>query len=153
MAQGFSQHPRINYDSTYNPVMDAGSFRYLLRVAVQLLLQMQLLDVITAYLHGPLETELYIKPLPLFSDDPTLPQPRRYLGLHIQKAFYNLKQTGPLWYQHFSDLLIDHQFSNNSTLPCIFVYKWNSNFVVLAFTWMISTLWAPQMHAATLLTT
>ena len=132
MAQGFRQCLGIDYDSTYNPVIDVGSFRYLLGIAVQLLLQIQLLNVVTTYLHGPLEMELFIKPSPLFSDDPTLPQLGRYLGLRIQKALYGLKQVGRLWYQHLCDLLIDHQFSNDPTLSCIFVYKRNSDFVILA---------------------
>ena len=93
---------------------------------------MQLLDVVTDYLHGPLETELYIKPPPMFLDDPTLSEIGRYSGMHIQKALYSLKQVGHLWYQRLHDLLIDHQFSNDPTLPCKFVYKRNSDFVILA---------------------
>ena len=62
VAQGFSKRPGIDFDSTYSLVMDAGTFRYLLGLSVQLSLQILMLDVVTAYLHGPLETELLIKP-------------------------------------------------------------------------------------------
>ena len=74
VAQGFSQRPRIDYDSNYSSVMDLGTFRYLLGLVVQTSLQTQLLDVVIAYLHGPLETRLYIKPPSLFCET-KLPPP------------------------------------------------------------------------------
>ena len=70
MAQGFTQRPGLDFDITYSLVMDAGTFRYLLSLAVQHALDTQLLDVVTAYLYGPLDAQLYIRPPPGF-----LPQP------------------------------------------------------------------------------
>ena len=35
VAQGFTQRPGIDYTSTYSPVMDSTTFRYLLGMAVQ----------------------------------------------------------------------------------------------------------------------
>ena len=133
VAQGFSQRPRIDFDSTYSPVMDTRTFRYLLGLSVQLFLQTLMLDVVTAYLHGPLEMELYIKPPPLFSEVPlTSPRPRHFSGLRIHKALYGLKQVERLWYQHLRDFLLEQQFTNDPALPCIFVYKQGIEFVILA---------------------
>ena len=113
--------------------MDSGTFWYLIGLAVHLSLQIQLLDVITAYLHGPLETRLYIKPLLLFSDTKLPPpQPRQFSGLRIQKVLYGLKQAGRLWYKHLRKFLLDHKFTNDATLPYIFVYKQRLDFVILA---------------------
>ena len=112
--------------------MDSGTFCYLLGLAVQLSLQTQLLDVVTAYLHGPLETRLYIKLPPLFCETKLLPpQPGHFSGLQIQKVLYGLKQAGWLWYKHLRDFYLHHQFTNDSTLPCIFVYKQGLDFVIL----------------------
>ena len=92
VAQGFSQRPRIDFDSTYSPVMDADTFRYLLGLSVQLSLQTLMLDVVTAYLHGPLETKIFIKPPPFFSEVP-LPSPRsgHFSSLRLHKALYGFK--------------------------------------------------------------
>ena len=91
-AQGFSQRPRIDFDSTYSSVMDTGTFTYLLGLSVQLSLQTLMLDVVTAYLHGPLETKLFIKPPPLFSEVPfSSPRPSHFSGLKLHKALYGLK--------------------------------------------------------------
>jgi hypothetical protein len=74
--------------------MDSGTFRYLLGMAVQFTLETQLLDVVTAYLYGPLDAHIYIKPPPDFLAT-SLPEdtPRAYSGLRLQKALYGLKQS------------------------------------------------------------
>ena len=43
-----------------------------------------------------------------------------------------LKQAGRLWYKHLCNFLQDHKFTNDVTLPCIFVYKQGPDFVILA---------------------
>ena len=62
VAQGFSQRLGINFDQTYSPVMDTISFIFLLALTVQLSLHIYLLDVVTTYLHGVLDTKLFIVP-------------------------------------------------------------------------------------------
>ena len=42
VAQGFSQRPKIDYDETYSPVMDAITFRYLISLVVYKKLEMRL---------------------------------------------------------------------------------------------------------------
>ena len=61
VAQGFSQRPGIDYDETYSPVMDVITFRYLISLVVFEKLDMQLMDVVTAYLYEDLDTETYMK--------------------------------------------------------------------------------------------
>ena len=64
VTQGFIQRPGVDYTFTYSPVIDSRTFRYLLGMAVQYSLDTQLLDVVTAYLHSLLYTQLNIKPPP-----------------------------------------------------------------------------------------
>ena len=61
VAQGFSQRPGIDYEETYSPVMDVITFRYLISLVVSEKLNIQLMDVVTAYLYGDLDTEIYMK--------------------------------------------------------------------------------------------
>ena len=60
VAQGFTQRPGIDFNETYSPVMSGITFRYLISVAVQKHLSMQLMDVVTAYLYGSLDSDIYI---------------------------------------------------------------------------------------------
>ena len=45
----------------YSPVMDIITFRYLISLLVSKELDMHLMDVVTAYLYGMLENDIYIK--------------------------------------------------------------------------------------------
>ena len=61
MAQGFSQRPEIDYEETYSLVIDAITFRYLISLAVSKGLDMRLMDVVTTYLYGSLDDNVYMK--------------------------------------------------------------------------------------------
>ncbi|KAM0990114.1 hypothetical protein ACFX2C_008676 [Malus domestica] len=63
VAQGFSQRPGIDYEETYSLIMDAITFRYLISLVISEKLDMRLMDVITAYLYGELDTDIYMKVL------------------------------------------------------------------------------------------
>nr|XP_016502469.1 PREDICTED: uncharacterized protein LOC107820660 [Nicotiana tabacum] len=61
VAQGFSQRPNIDYMVTYSPVVDAITFRYLINLPVHEKLDMRLMDVVTSYLYGSLDNEIFMK--------------------------------------------------------------------------------------------
>ena len=61
VAQGFSQRLGIDYEETYSPVMDAIIFRYLISLVVSEELDMRLMDVVTTYLYGSLDANVYMK--------------------------------------------------------------------------------------------
>ena len=61
MAQGFSQRPRMDYEETYSPAMDAITFRYFITLVVSEGLDMRLMDVVTTYLYGSLDPNVYMK--------------------------------------------------------------------------------------------
>lgn len=61
VAQGFTQRPSIDYNETYSPIMSGTTFRYLISLAAGLNLKMQMMDVVTAYLYGSLDLEIYMK--------------------------------------------------------------------------------------------
>jgi len=65
VAQDFSQRPGIDYKETYSPVMDAITFRYLISLTVSKNLEMCLIVVVivTAYLYGSLDSDIYMKSL------------------------------------------------------------------------------------------
>ena len=58
VAQGFSQMPGIDYEETYYPIIDTITFRFLMSLVVNENLEMRLVDVVTAYLYGSLDTDI-----------------------------------------------------------------------------------------------
>ena len=61
IAQGFSQVLGIDYDETYSPIMDVITFRYLISLTVSKGLDMSLMDVVTTYLYGSIDIDIYMK--------------------------------------------------------------------------------------------
>ena len=53
--------PNINYEKTYSPMMDSIIFRYLICLAVSKGLDLCLMNVVTTYLHGYLDNDIYMK--------------------------------------------------------------------------------------------
>ena len=60
VAQGFLQRPGIDYEETYSLVMDAITFCFLTSLAVSKGQNMGLMDVITVYLYGSIDNDIYI---------------------------------------------------------------------------------------------
>lgn len=58
VAQGFSQRSGIE---TYSPVMSGITFRYLISMAADLNLKMEMMNVVTAYLYESLDTKICIR--------------------------------------------------------------------------------------------
>jgi Reverse transcriptase (RNA-dependent DNA polymerase) len=61
VAQGFTQIPGVNYEETYSPVVDAITLRFLISLTTTENIQMRLMDVVTAYLYGSLDNDIYMK--------------------------------------------------------------------------------------------
>ena len=58
VAQGFSQRPGIDFDKTYSVIMDGITIHYLISLAANMNLDMQLMDVVTTYLYGSLDAHI-----------------------------------------------------------------------------------------------
>jgi hypothetical protein len=97
VAQGFTQKPGVDFNETYSPVMSGITFRYLISLAVQNHLFMQLMDVVTAYLYGSLDSDIYMK-VPDGIDIPNQKVNRNMYCVKLQKSLYGLKQSGRMWY-------------------------------------------------------
>ncbi|WJZ98775.1 hypothetical protein VitviT2T_017282 [Vitis vinifera] len=107
VAQGFSQRPGVDYEETYSPVMDAITFRFLISLAVSEGLDMRLMDVITAYLYGSMDNDIYMKiPEGFKLPDANNTKPRSMYSIKLQRSLYGLKQSGRMWYNRLSEYLL-----------------------------------------------
>ncbi|GKA32060.1 disease resistance CC-NBS-LRR class family protein [Tanacetum coccineum] len=133
VAQGFSQRPGIDYEETYSPVIDAITFRYLINLAVSRNLEMRLMDVVTAYLYGSIDNDIYMKIPEGFKIPESLSsKPKEMYSIKLQRSLYGLKQSGRMWYNRLSDYLISKGYKSNLICPCVFIKKTTSGFVIIA---------------------
>ena len=95
VAQGFSQRPGIDYEETYSPVVDAITLRYLIGLTVYENLDMHLMDVVTAYLYGSLDNNIYMR-IPEGFKIPKIykSSSRELYSIKLQRLLYGLKQSG-----------------------------------------------------------
>ena len=61
VAQGFIQIPGIDYEETYSSIVDVITLRFLITLTITENFQMRLMDVVTAYLYGSLDNDIYMK--------------------------------------------------------------------------------------------
>ncbi|KAL8096581.1 hypothetical protein AgCh_037515 [Apium graveolens] len=84
--------PVGNRWETYSPVMDGVTFRFLIGMACMEKLETRLMDVVTAYLYGSLDIDIYMKiPEGLNIEDT---KPRHLYSVKLQRSLYGLKQSG-----------------------------------------------------------
>ena len=133
MAQGFSQRPGIDYEETYSPVMEAITFRYLISLAVSEGLDMCLMDVVTTYLYGSLDANVYMKiPKGLTLFKAMNLKPQGMYSIKLQRSLYGLKQSGRMWYNRLSQYLLKEGYVNNSICPCVFIKKTKNGLAIIA---------------------
>ena len=123
VAQGFTQRPGVDYEETYSPVMGGTTFRYLISMAVNLNLEMKLMDVVTAYLYENLDSDIYMKVpegIPVANQDRAN---RNLYSMQLRKSLYGLKQSGKMWYNHLSDFLCKKGYMNNEDCPSVFIRR------------------------------
>jgi hypothetical protein len=128
VTQGFTQRPDVDFNGTYSPVMSGKTFRYLISLAAQNRLSMQLMDVVTAYLYGSLDSDLYMK-VPDGISIPDSKANRNMFCVMLQKSLYGLKQLGRMWYNRF---LKNKGYINNDDCPCVFIKKTTTGFCIVS---------------------
>lgn len=61
VGQGFSQRSGVDYEETYSPIVDAITLCYLISFTLHEKLKMHLVDVVTTYLYGSVDNEIFMK--------------------------------------------------------------------------------------------
>ena len=86
-AQGYTQIEGVDYDETFAPVAKLASLHMILALAAEHDLELQQMDVKSAYLNGELREEIFMEAPPGF-DVPD------GMVLRLIKAVYGTKQGG-----------------------------------------------------------
>ena len=89
---------------------------------------METVDVVTAYLYGDLEEDIYME----IPEGIQIPRNMKRPGVKLRKSLYGLRQAGRNWYKRLSDYLIKIGFKAIRTFECVFVRKGSTGIVILA---------------------
>ena len=128
VARGFTQKEGVDYEETFSPTLRYESLRLLLSLAAIYGLRLWLLDVITAYLNGDLDKEIYM------SIPEGIPKTEQNRGkcLRLLKGLYGLKQSGRIWAEKFRKCLYKFGFTAIQSDQCIFIKHFGGNVCLVA---------------------
>ena len=116
VAKGFTQTYGIDYLETYSPVAKLASLRILLAIAAVQDWEIQQMDVVTAFLAGDIDEEIYMK------------QPEGFeqgegLVCKLRKSLYGLKQSPRIWNQKIRGSLESIGFKRTNADHCVYTSK------------------------------
>ncbi|BES94054.1 Hydra magnipapillata [Nesidiocoris tenuis] len=142
VARGFTQRPNVDFAETYAPVAKLSSIRLLLGIAAEKGLMVSQMDVITAYLNGDLDEDVYMaipENLKQYlqeivveesQNETVFEKARKALNdlrngdkekvCHLKKAIYGLRQAGRQWFKKLDSKLKEIGFNPSIADPCIY---------------------------------
>ena len=101
VVKGYLQQFGVDFDQTFAAVVKPMAFRVLFAVAAFLDLDIEQMDVKTAFLYGLIDQLVYVD-IPKGSET----ESNRDMVCKLLKALYGLKQSPRLWYERLSDFLL-----------------------------------------------
>lgn len=115
------------FDEIFSPVVKMTSIRVALGLAARLNLEVEQMDVKTAFLHGELEEEIYMEQPEGFEV-----KGKQNLVCKLKKSLYGLKQAPRQWYKKFDSFMVDHEYTRTVADQCVYFRRFlNGNFIIL----------------------
>lgn len=119
VARGFSQAYGVDYFETYAPVAKLTTYRTIFALAALEQWEIHGMDVITAYLLGKLNEEIYMMQPEGF----VRMGMKRNMVCRLLRSLYGLKQAARVWNQKIHAFLIKLGFVRSNADPCLYIKK------------------------------
>ena len=125
VAKGFSQVEGIDYNETFAPVAKMNSIHLVLSLVALHNCEVHQMDVMSAFLHGDLQEEIYMEQPPGYVQD------NSSLVCLLKKSLYGLKQAPRSWYAKMDSFLLDTSFSRCHSDPNVYTKKVGNHLIIL----------------------
>nr|GEY74037.1 hypothetical protein [Tanacetum cinerariifolium] len=126
VTQGYTQEEGIDYDAVFARVARIEAIRIFLAYASFKDFVVYQMDVMSAFLYGKIENEVYVCQPPGF-EDPYFPD-RVY---KVEKALYGLHQASKAWYENLSTYLLDNGFQRGMIDKTLFIRRNKSDILLV----------------------
>ena len=127
VVKGFSQKKGVDFEEIFSPVVKMSSIRVILGLVATLDLELEQMDVKTAFLHGDLEEEIYME-----QPEGFIEKGKESYVCKLKKSLYGLKQAPRQWYKKFESVMVQQGYKKTTSDHCVFVQKFSDNdFIIL----------------------
>jgi hypothetical protein len=89
------------------------------------------MDVVTAYLYGSLDSDIYMK-VPDRISVPNANIGRNMYCIKLNKSLYGLKQSRRIWYNRLKEFLLNKGYSNNDDYHYVFIHESTTGFCIIS---------------------
>ncbi|XXG58369.1 hypothetical protein AAC387_Pa04g0693 [Persea americana] len=121
VTKGYTQREGVDFNEVFSSVVKHSSIRVLLAMVAKFNLELEQLDVKTAFLHGELDEQIYMH------------QPKGF-EIHgkedhvclLKKSLYGLKQSPRQWYKRFDTFMVGNGYCRSAYDNCVY-HKKHSN--------------------------
>ena len=127
VARGFEQKQGVDYEETYAPVVKYSSLRAVLSYAMSNKMLIHQMDVVTAFLNGVLEEEIYMT-----QPEGFIQPGSENLVCRLNKSIYGLKQSPRCWNSMLDSFLKSVEFKQSLADQCIYVREKGSVKTIIA---------------------
>ena len=128
VAKGYSQVEGIDYQETFAPTANIASVRVLMQLAAQYNLTVHPMDVKIAYLHAPIDQEIFMDQPEGFA---TMSGNEERMVYKLRKSLYGLKQSCRNWNKVLHEHLVGAAFDGNPVDHCIYSKQVNNNLIIV----------------------
>jgi len=138
--RGFTAQFGIDYDDIYSPVVKLTSLRMLFAIAALLNLQLNQMDVVTAFLNAKFEDddppvyidipEGYAQRFGELCTEHNLQQ-NKSIKLRLKRALYGLKQSPRAWNKELNSFIVQLGFRRMSTDSCLYIKTSGAKMIIV----------------------
>ncbi|KAL5825663.1 hypothetical protein ACOSQ3_021726 [Xanthoceras sorbifolium] len=126
VVKGFQQKEGIDYNEIFSPVVKLTTIRLVLKIVAAENLHLEQLNVKTAFLHGDLEEEIYMRQPEGFKE-----AGKENLVCRLKKSLYGLKQAPRQWYKKFDSFMSSSGFTRCQADHCCYIKRFDNSFIIL----------------------
>eukprot|EP00253_Pinus_taeda_P013210 PITA_13210 len=126
VAKGFFHKADIDSHEIFSPVVKIVSIRIVLALVALLDLELQQLDVKTAFLHGDLDEEIYMEQLEGF-----VQHCNEKFVCRLKKSLYGLNQSPRQWYKKFDSFMLSQKYVRSEYDHCVYFKQLNNGIFII----------------------
>ena len=117
VAKGFLQKQGVDFEEVYAPVSKQTTVRALLAVCAEKDLELEQLDVKTAFLNGHLEEEIYMQQAQGYEEG------EKSVVCKLKRAIYGLRQAPRAWYLRLKEEMEKLGWTVSGADPALFIRR------------------------------